>query len=273
MNYYIKSLKQLSKNTIKKILHLKKKNKSFDFFILFFGLLGYYFEYYLLTLYSIVHFSVLFGQYLSKDFKVKVENFKKDQITIKNHYLEDFKIVYYSVFVIRLITFLFYFYFFSLDIEKMSSVGDIFYAITYIFIIAGFIDLGIILYIIFYKNNPVVEVAANVCYHCVTKGLPLAGALHVSSNVPFISPNPLSNEYHKWSPIGRGYGVWSSGQLLQIDYLKTHLGKNFNYHEIIDADKMVDPTKLKMYAQKKTLENDINFKTFTDVATSKPKNS
>lgn len=246
-----------------------QKNNNFNLFILFFGLLGYYFEYYLLTLYSIVHFLVLLGQYLNKDFSVKLENFKKDQITIKNHYLEDFKIVYYSVFVIRLITFLFYFYFFSLDVEKMSNAGDIFYAITYLFIIVGFIDLGITLYIIFFKNNPVIEVAANVCYHCATKGLPLVGALHVSSNVPFISPNPLSNGYHKFSPLGRGYGVWSTGQLLQIDYLRTNLGKSFNYHEIIDADKMVCPTKLKTYAQ----NNNISVQTLLNLATDKPKTS
>ena len=250
------------------MFHLKK-NQYFNLLILFFGLLGYYFEYYLLTFYSIVHFFVLFGQYFSKDFSVKLENFKKDQITIKNHYLKDFKVFYYLVFVIRLITFLFYFYFFSLDVEKMNNVAGIFHAITYVFIIVGFIDIGITLYIIFYKNIPVIEVAANVCYHCATKALPLVGALHVSSNVPFISPNPVSNGYHKFSPLGRGYGVWSTGQLLQIDYLKTNLGKNFNYHEIIDTDKMVDPTKLKTYAQK----NGVNVQTLLDLAISKPKNS
>lgn len=69
----------------------------------------------------------------------------------------------------------------------MNNVAGIFHAITYVFIIVGFIDIGITLYIIFYKNIPVIEVAANVCYHCATKALPLVGALHVSSNVPFIS--------------------------------------------------------------------------------------
>jgi hypothetical protein len=125
----------------------------FDLSILIIGLMGYYFEYYLLTLYTIVHFFILFVRCLSSNFKTKLENFKKDQITIKNHYLEDFKIFYYLVFVIRLITFLFYFYFFSLDVNNMNNFADLFYGITYIFILAGLIDLSIILYIIFYKNN------------------------------------------------------------------------------------------------------------------------
>lgn len=270
MNYYIKILKQLTRNIITKIFHLKKNN-CFNFFILFFGLSGYYFGYFLLTLYSTVHFLVLFGQYLNKDFRVKLESFKKDQITIKNHYLKDFKMVYYSVFVIRLILFLFYFYF--LDVEKLSNVGNIFYAITYIFIIVKFIDLVITSYTIFYKNNPVIEVAANVCYHCASKGLPMTGALHVSFNVPFISPNPLSDKYYKFSLLRRGYGVWSTGQLLQIDYLKAYLGKNFNYYKIIDIDKMVDSTKLEIYAQKNPLKNGIDFQTFTDLAANKPKNN
>lgn len=268
MNYYIKTMKQLIKNIFASKFCLKK-NYFINLFILFFGLLGYYFEYYLLTFYTIVHFFVLFGQYLSKDLNVRLENFKKDQITIKDHYLKDFKTFYYLVFIIRLITFLFYFYFFSLDVDNMNNFANFFYGITYIFVIVGFIDLGIILYIIFYKNNPVIETVANVCYHCATKGLPLIGALHVSSNVPFISPNPVSNGYHKYSPLGRGYGVWSTGQLLQIDYLKTNLGKNFNYTEIINTDKMVDPTKLKNYAK----NNGIDTKTFLDLATSKPKNT
>ena len=234
---------------IKKITSFKwfTDNKIYiiNLFILFFGLLGYYFEYYLLIFYTIVHFSVLLLQYLSKDFNMRIENFKKDQITIKNHYLEDFRIFYYLVFIIRLITFLFYFYFFSLDVKNMDSVAGLFYGITYIFILVGLIDLGITLYIIFYKNNPVIETVANACYHCVTKGLPMIGALHISSNVPFIAPNPVSNGYHKYSPLGRGYGAWSTGQLVQIDYLKTHLGGEFNYKEIIDSNNMVDPEKLK----------------------------
>jgi hypothetical protein len=167
--------------------------KFINLFILLFGLLGYYFEYYLLTLYAIIHFSVVFGQYLNKDFKKRLENFKKDQVIIKNHYLEDFKIWYYLVFSVRLITILFYLYFFSLDADSMDNFANFFYGITYTFVFVGFVDLGITLYIIFYKNHPVIETVANVCYHCVTKGLPMVGTLHVSSNVSFIAPNPVSN--------------------------------------------------------------------------------
>ena len=253
---------QISYNKLKTIYKL-------DIFISTLGVTCYFFGYYFITIYALVHLIVRVLQTFSKTFANKLISFKKDQITIKDHYLKDFKVFYYLVFVIRLITFLVYFYFFSLDVEKMNNVAGIFYAITYVFIIVGFIDIGITLYIIFYKNNPVIEVAANVCYHCATKALPLVGALHVSSYVPFISPNPVSNGYHKFSPLGRGYGAYSTEQLLQIDHLKTNLGKNFNYHEIIDTDKMVDPTKLKTYAQK----NGVNVQTLLDLAISKPKNS
>jgi hypothetical protein len=183
------------------------KLKKIDLFILSFGLLAYCFGFYILTLYSIVHFIVLIVQYLSTNLKKRLENFKKDQITIKKHYLEDFKIFYYLTFSVRVITFLFYFYFFSLDVDNMNNFSNLFYAITYVFIIVGIIDLGITLYIIFFKNNPVIEMCLNVCYHCATKGLSLAGALHISSNVPFISPNLVSNWYHQNSPLGRGYGA------------------------------------------------------------------
>jgi hypothetical protein len=270
-NYYIsimKQLKQLIKNMTKFKFQLKKKTHFLDLFILFFGLLGYYFEYYLLTFYTIVHFSVIFLQYLSKDFNRRLENFKKDQTTIKNHYLADFRTFYYLVFMIRLITFLFYFYFFSLDIDNMNSVAHLFYGITYMFVLIGLIDLGITLYIIFYKNHPVIETVANVCYHCVTKGVPMLGALHISSNVPFIAPNPVSNCYHRYSPLGRGYGAWSTGQLVQIDYMKTRLGGEFNYKEIIDQNNMVDPAKLKNYANKHGIDSNY----LLNLAATKPKN-
>jgi hypothetical protein len=166
-----------------------------------------------------------------------------------------------------------YFNFFSLDVEKMSNLGDIFYSLIYTFIIVGLIDLVITLYVIFYKNNPVIEVARIVCYHCANKKLPMAGALYLFPNVLFIFLNQLSNGYYKLGSLERSYGVWPTGQLLQIDYLKIYLGKNFNYSEIIDVAKRVDFTKLKVYAQKNPLKNDINFQIFTDLAASKSRNS
>lgn len=245
-----------------------KKDNILNFLFVIFGLVGYYFEYYLLSIYVTVHFFVLFGQYINKDFKRILINFKKDQITIKNHYLKDFKTWYYLIFSVRLITFLFYFHFFLLDTDSMDNFANLFYGITYIFILIGFIDLGIILYIILYKNYPVIETAANVCYHCVTKGVPIFGALHISSNVPFITPNPVSNGYHKYSFLGRGYGAWSTGQLVQIDYIKTHLGGEFNYKDVVDQNSMIDPKKLKTYA----INHGIEIKTFLKLASTKPKN-
>jgi Cytochrome C and Quinol oxidase polypeptide I len=248
-----------------------QKNKisenAINWLILSIGLLGYYFEYYLLVFYTTVHFLVLLGQYFSKTFKKKLDNFKKDQITIKEHYLESFKIFYYLVFSVRLTAALFYVYFFSLNPDDMYAFGNLFYGVTYTFVLIGLIDLGITLYIIFFKNTPVTELAVNVCYHCATKGLPLAGALHISSNVPFIAPNPLSNGYHKYSPLGRGYGVWSTGQLMQIDYIKTHLGSRFDYKQIVDQDLMVDPGKMKKYVK----ENGLSLQSFLEISKINPK--
>lgn len=201
----------------------------------------------MLTFYAVSHLSISLGQYLSEKFNQKVKNYHQDQITIRTHYLEDFKTLYYLIFSIRALTILFYLCFFSQDPKVMHDLSNIFYAITYTFILAGLVDMGVSLYIIFFKNNPVIEVAANVCMQCV-KGLVPLGALHVSSNVPFIAPNKVSNLYHMYSPVGRGYGVWSSGQLLQIDYLKTQLGGEFDYKKVIDSNYMVNPSKLKQYA-------------------------
>lgn len=77
----------------------------------------------------------------------------------------------------------------------MHNLSNIFYTITYIFMLINLIDLVIILYIIYYKNHPIIEVAANTCYHCITKGVPLVGALHISSNIFIIKPNLISNWY------------------------------------------------------------------------------
>jgi hypothetical protein len=57
----------------------------------------------------------------------------------------------------------------------------------------------------------------------------------MSANVPFIAPNSVTNTYHLVSLLG-GYGVWSTGQLLQVDMIKTQIGGKFNYREVIDKD-------------------------------------
>jgi len=227
-----------------------------NFLIFCIGLLSYYFKYYLLTFYVVLHFTISLGQYLNKNFNQKVKNYYQDQITIREHYLEDFKILYYLIFNIRVLTILFYLYFFSLDPKVMHDLSNIFYGVTYTFVIAGLIDMGISLYIIFFKNNPVIEIAANVCMQCA-KGLVPLGALHMSCNVPFIAPNKVSNFYHMYSPIGRGYGVWSSGQLLQIDHMKTHLGGEFDYTKVIDSNNMVNPSKLKQYASNNNIDSGV----------------
>jgi uncharacterized membrane protein len=208
---------------------------------------------------------VLIAQSLSKGFRTKLENFKRDQKMIKDHYLKDFKLFYYGVLGSRMITFGFYIYFFSLKAENLEAFSTIFYFVTYSFIVVGFMDLAITLYIIFFKNTPVIEVAANVCYNCFSKRIPMLGALHVSSNVPFIAPNPVSNWYHKHTYLGRGYGAWSSGPLLQVDYIKTQLGGEFDYQKVIDQHKMLDPKKIKEYSE----QHNISYKNLLSLT--KPK--
>lgn len=92
---------------------------------------------------------------------------------------------------------MFYFYFF-LSVEKINKIGDIFYKTIYVFTIVELIDLEITLDTIFYKNNLVIEVDANIYYYCATKKLPLVNALNLFFNVFFIFSNPLANESHKF---------------------------------------------------------------------------
>jgi hypothetical protein len=178
----------MKKKSKKPYFHLINKNKI-NTFILFLGFIAYYFEYYILTLYATIHFLVVFGTYFSSDLKKSLENFKQDQITIRTHYLEDFKIFYYFSLSVKLCTCLFFLFFFTYssatdNIEAITRLGNLFYVIAYLFIVVSAIDLGITLYIIFFKNTPVTELLVNVCYHCTVKGLPMVGMLHMSSNVP-----------------------------------------------------------------------------------------
>ena len=231
-------------------------NRGLDILIFGFGLCAYYFGKHIYLFYPLMHFFIKSAQYLSKGFSEKLISFKNDQLIIRKHYLEDFQFWFWLIFSVRVVTFIFYyFYFFSLTVETMNTFSTLFYTITYIFIIVGFVDLGITIYIILYKNTPVTDAILSLCVNCVTKLGPMAGALHVSSNIPFIAPNPVSNFYHMHTYFGRGYGAWSTGQLLQVDYMKTRLGGNFEYREIVDANRMLDPVKMQKYAQ----ENNITF--------------
>jgi hypothetical protein len=58
--------------------------------------------------------------YLSSYVETKLNNFKADQITIKDHYLNDFKKFYRLVFNVRILTFVFYIYFFSLYVDDLD---------------------------------------------------------------------------------------------------------------------------------------------------------
>ena len=225
---------------------------KFYLFISILGVTSYFFGYYLTTIYVIVHLVVRILQTFSKTFANKLVSFKNDQEIIKSHYLKDFKFCYYFAMLVKVITGCFYIYFFFLlTPESLEEYSFVFYTLTYIFILTNFMDLGIVIYIILYKNDPVKEAILNVCYHCVTKALPALGALHMSSNIPMVSPNPITNYYHLWSPVGRGFGAYSSGQLLQVDFMKTKLGGNFDYTQCLDSHKFLDPEKIAIYSEKK----------------------
>ncbi len=229
--------------------------KTFDFLILLLGVVSYLFGYYLLTIYTVIHICIRILQEYSPYFNNKLISFKKDQETIKYNYLKDFKLYYYFIMVVRVVTGGFYiFFFYALNAEQLEQYSFLFFSITYTFVISNFIDLIIIIYIILYKNNPIRETILNVCYHCVNKGVFAFGALHMSSNVQLINPNSVTNFYHLWSPLGRGYGAHSSDQLLQVDILKTHLGSKFDYTACIDEYKYLEPEKIKSYAKQQNID-------------------
>jgi hypothetical protein len=136
----------------------------------------------------------------------------------------------------------------------MVEWEKVFFVITYSFIIITIVDIIITVYIILYKNKPITETVATMTFQIITKAASAMGALHMAAHVPMIEPNVVTNNYHKYSPIGRGYGASSTGQLLQIDYLKTLLGSKFDYKQIIDENQMVDPKLLDDYFHKNNLE-------------------
>ena len=123
-----------------------------DVFILSLGATCYFFGYYFITIYALVHLVVRVLQTFSKTFANKLISFKNDQEIIKNHYLKDFKLYYYFTMIVRVITGCSYIYFFLLSPESLEQYSFVFFAITYIFILTNLIDLGIIIYIILYKK-------------------------------------------------------------------------------------------------------------------------
>lgn len=140
---------------IKKIYNywkqLKIKAKT-NVIVLLLGVNATYFKFYMLTVYAVVHFIVVFVAYLSEDFSKKLENFKKDQITIREHYLESFRAFYYFFFTVRILTIVFYLYFSTLSFSQMHSLSNVFYGVSYLFILVNVLDLSITLYIILYMK-------------------------------------------------------------------------------------------------------------------------
>lgn len=108
--------------------------------------------------------------------------------------------------------------------------------------------MGISVYIIFFKNTPTTHPSINLLIQD-GKLVSAVGALHVTSGAPILEPNKLSNTYNIYSPLGRGYGAWSSGQLIQIDCIKTELGGKFDATKVVDSNGMLDPIKIKQYAK------------------------
>ena len=243
---------QKLKSSFKFFLNKSKTIYKLDIFISILGVTCYFFGYYFITIYALVHLIIRILQTFSKTFANKLISFKNDQEIIKSHYLKDFKFCYYFTMIVRVITGCFYIYFFFLlSPESIEQYSFVFFTLTYIFILTNLMDLGIIIYIILYKNDLIKETVFSLCYHCVTKSIPTLGVLRMSSNnVPMISPNPVTNYYHLWSPLGRGYGAYSSGQLIQVDYMKTKLRGDFDYTQCLDSNKFLDQKKIAIYAEK-----------------------
>ena len=138
----------------KSFLNNSKTVYKFDIFILILGVTCYFFGYYFITIYGLVHLIVRVLQIDSKTLANKLISFKNDQEIIKSHYLKDFKLFYYFTIIVRVVTGCFYIYFFFLlSPESLEQYSFVFFTLTYIFILTNFMDLGIILYIILYKNE------------------------------------------------------------------------------------------------------------------------
>jgi hypothetical protein len=95
-----------------KIYNYINKNKDFllSLIFFFFGFVGYYSGYYFLIYFTSIHFLILIIKKNSPTVNKLLENFKNDQIIIKNHYKKDFLFIYYIILFIKIITFLMYFY-------------------------------------------------------------------------------------------------------------------------------------------------------------------
>ena len=94
-----------------------------DIFISVLGVTCYFFGYYFITIYALVHLIVRILQTFSKTFANKLISFKNDQEIIKSHYLKDFKLFYYFTIIVRVVTGCFYIYFFFLlSPESLETV-------------------------------------------------------------------------------------------------------------------------------------------------------
>jgi len=223
--------------------------------LIIFFIVSLYFERYLGSLQSFFYFVLGFLYFYNNTFQNFITRFQEDNKTIQEHFKKDFYYLHYFFFFANRTSALFFvFFFFFLSESQMKQYETIFFRVTYFFVILMFFELFITMYIIFYKNKPIKETFVAVAYHAFIKVGTAVGVVHFSSHVPFFEPNPLSVGYHQYSPLGRGYGTWSTNQLLQIDLLKTKLGSDFNYQEIIDENKMVNPTKLENYFKKHNLD-------------------
>ena len=226
-----------------------------DLLVLTLGGIYYFFGYYFLAVLALIYLIMRVFPNFKQTFVNKLALFNKDQETIKNHYTEDFSFFYYFAMAVRFVTVCFYIYFFYfLAPENIEKYSFILFSVTYIFLVTNLIDLGIITFIILYKNEPVGQKVMMFCYNCVIKGVPALGALHMSSNVPMISPNPVSNFYHLYSPAGRGYGAYSSVQLLQVDLMKTELCGEFDYTKCVDSNNFLDSKKMSAYAKEEGID-------------------
>jgi hypothetical protein len=77
--------------------------------------------------------------------------------------------------------------------------------------------------------------------------------LHTLYYINIIDPNPITNVYHLYSPLGKGYSFVSKDQRNMVNWLLSELGPNFNYKMITDKSGLVNTPLLKAYAAEKNV--------------------
>jgi hypothetical protein len=118
-----------------------------------------------------------------------------------------------------------------------------------LFLLLFYVDCLVEIYIILYKNTPIEHKVVAINKTGV-KAAFFTGVLgHFSAYLPILKPNPLINAINLYSPFGLGYGKRSLNQGMLLDLLEGGLGKEFDIKKCLDADRMVDTSRVLDYAK------------------------